>query len=68
MNLGTPLLSLENLRKMTYPCDGEGSLCGYDYPEQPYLYYASPTDPVQKILYRSNDCAYHPAQKKVTQP
>ena len=46
LNLGTFWFIKENLRKMTYPADGEGSLCGYDAPDHPYLYYASSTDPV----------------------
>jgi len=34
------------LDKLTYPTDNSGGLCGYTYPNYPYVYYTSLTDPV----------------------
>jgi hypothetical protein len=43
-----------NLNKITYPNDAEGTLCGFDAPKYPYLYYASPTDPVPPSSFSPN--------------
>ena len=45
------------LDKLTYPTDNSGALCGYTYPNYPYVYYTSLTDPVPLDLFRLKDCA-----------
>ena len=49
LNKGNNSLEVDNLAKMTYPADGEGTLCGYDLPDYPLLYYTSFDDPVNSV-------------------
>lgn len=48
----------DNLNRITYPNDAEGTLCGFDAPKYPYLYYASLTDPVPPPPFRPNVSAW----------
>ena len=56
----------ENLRKMTYALDGEGNMCGYDFPDHPYLYYTSPNDAVLNHSFRSSGCALPDVPRRAT--
>lgn len=51
LNLGSIFIYCsDNLRKMTYPNDIEGNLCGWDAQQYKMLYYTTVSDPVPSIL------------------
>ena len=49
-NSGKNLNNLENLKKMTYPNDIEGNLCGWDAQDYKILYYTTLDDPVITLV------------------
>ena len=58
---------LETLAQITYPTDNSGKLCGYDYPNYPYVYYTSTTDPVRIQLSRPKEFASINVPRQVRQ-
>lgn len=40
-NHGTTFYNKENYLKTNFPADSDGSLCGHDFPQYQYLYFAN---------------------------
>ncbi len=53
---------------MTTPYDPDGKGCGVDYPEYPYIYFASPHPDVffyqHKVVIRNNMCKEMPSSQR----
>ena len=44
---GTPGLIEDHVQRVVFPSDGDGGVCGYEYPAYPYLYFSDLNDIVR---------------------
>jgi hypothetical protein len=47
--LSFTMINQPNIARTAYPSDSTGKVCGYDYPNHPYIYFTNPPDVTQRV-------------------